>query len=237
MGVLARVFEAAGLSTTSLSMVREHTEKVKPPRALWVPFPFGRPLGKPDDAAFQHRVLRAALDLLQRPSAPVLEVFSEGQAEAEAEGVSLPQASGVQPKPLPASRDVAFEVTSLRPYYEQWVRTHEGRTGVGLCAVGQRRFRGLVRFLESFAADGTLELPSDAPAGAQPYPFMRAAADDLKTFYLEARLAQKPDSTMQQINTWLWSETALADLLRAVRDRLKAASDPKLEAVAFGIAR
>ena len=28
-------------------MVREHTEKVKPPRALFVPFPFGHALGRP----------------------------------------------------------------------------------------------------------------------------------------------------------------------------------------------
>jgi len=39
--VLARALETAGIATTSISMVREHTEKVKPPRALFVPFPFG----------------------------------------------------------------------------------------------------------------------------------------------------------------------------------------------------
>ena len=43
--MLARSLEAAGLSTTSISLVREHTEKVKPPRALWVPFPFGLAFG------------------------------------------------------------------------------------------------------------------------------------------------------------------------------------------------
>jgi len=36
-GILARIFEAAGLSTTSFSLVREHTEKIKPPRALFLP--------------------------------------------------------------------------------------------------------------------------------------------------------------------------------------------------------
>jgi len=39
--VLARALETAGIATTSISMVREHMEKVKPPRALFVPFPFG----------------------------------------------------------------------------------------------------------------------------------------------------------------------------------------------------
>ena len=63
--MLARALELTGISTTSISLVREHTEKVKPPRALYVPFPFGHALGRPDDPELQHRVLRAALGLLQ----------------------------------------------------------------------------------------------------------------------------------------------------------------------------
>jgi hypothetical protein len=43
--VLARVLEAHGIATTSISLVREHTEKIKPPRALLVPFPFGHAFG------------------------------------------------------------------------------------------------------------------------------------------------------------------------------------------------
>ena len=35
-----------GIATTSISMVREHTEKLKPPRALFVPLPFGHALGR-----------------------------------------------------------------------------------------------------------------------------------------------------------------------------------------------
>lgn len=58
-------------------MVREHTEKVKPPRAVFVPFPFGNALGRPNDAALQHRVLRAALDLLAEPAGPVLRDFPD----------------------------------------------------------------------------------------------------------------------------------------------------------------
>ena len=57
--MLARAIESEGVATTSISLVREHTEKIKPPRALFVPFPFGHALGRPNDAALQHRVLRA----------------------------------------------------------------------------------------------------------------------------------------------------------------------------------
>ena len=53
--MLARALELTGISTTSISLVREHTGKVKPPRALYVPFPFGHALGRPDDPEPQHR--------------------------------------------------------------------------------------------------------------------------------------------------------------------------------------
>ena len=57
MGGLSIFFEEAGLSTTGISLIRINTEKVAPPRALWVPFELGRPLGAPSDPAFQRRVL------------------------------------------------------------------------------------------------------------------------------------------------------------------------------------
>ncbi len=58
-------------------MVREHIVKVKAPRALFVPFPFGMALGKPNDSLLQHRVLAATLDLLQQPTGPVLSIFQK----------------------------------------------------------------------------------------------------------------------------------------------------------------
>ena len=73
MSALSHFLESEGLSTTGISLVREHTEAMAPPRSLWVPFPLGRPLGAAGDAAFQHRVIAAALVLLDRPEGPVLE--------------------------------------------------------------------------------------------------------------------------------------------------------------------
>ena len=61
--------------TTGISLVRENTESMQPPRALWVPFPLGRPLGKAGDASFQHQVIQHGLELLSRPEGPVLEDF------------------------------------------------------------------------------------------------------------------------------------------------------------------
>ena len=144
MSVLARVFEEAGLTTVAIALVREHAERVRPPRALWVPFYFGYTMGKPDDPDFQHQVLAAALDTLDAESGPVLADYPE-----DAGPIGLPQASevtasanGDADKPL----DAAGEITALRGYYERW-QEQRGRTAVGVTGIPQRRFRGIIRFL------------------------------------------------------------------------------------------
>ena len=66
MGALGHFLEREGIPTVGISLVREHTEKIRPPRALWVTFELGRPFGIPDDAAFQRRVMQGALGLIER---------------------------------------------------------------------------------------------------------------------------------------------------------------------------
>ena len=61
MSTLAHVFEAEGLATVALGSQRNQIEHTAPPRGLWCDFPLGRPLGRPADPAFQHRVLRQRL--------------------------------------------------------------------------------------------------------------------------------------------------------------------------------
>ncbi|MGR8920923.1 MAG: selenoprotein B, partial [Gammaproteobacteria bacterium] len=77
MGGLAHHLETAGIATTQVSLVRLHSEIMRPPRALWVSFELGRPFGPPDDAAFQRRVVRAALELLEAEAGPLLVDYPE----------------------------------------------------------------------------------------------------------------------------------------------------------------
>jgi hypothetical protein len=232
VGVLSRALEQTGLVTVGITMVREHTEKVKPPRALWVPYPYGRPLGAPDNPELQFRVIRAALHLFDAPVGPVLADFNDDSVEGDQ---TLPQAAESPLSPdVPA--DVAFEVTTLRPYYEQWIASHANRSGVGISGVDQRRFRGAIRFLEAIARGEDADMTERA-AGVSREQFLRWVVDDLKAFYLEARMAQYPHASVGELYSWLWSDTALSGLLRVVRDRLKASGDPKLDQLAFGIAR
>lgn len=67
--------EREGITTVSISLLREVTSQVKPPRALFVPFPMGHPLGEPNNSKIQHQVIAQALGLLQRNDVPVLESF------------------------------------------------------------------------------------------------------------------------------------------------------------------
>jgi hypothetical protein len=75
VGLIQRAIEYAGISTVSISLLREITEKIQPPRALFVPYPLGYPLGEPNNPELQTRIMHAAFGLLQRNDFPVLESF------------------------------------------------------------------------------------------------------------------------------------------------------------------
>ena len=223
--MLARVFEATNLSTVQISLIKEHTQKVRPPRALFCGFPYGLALGKPNDAAFQHRVLAAAFSLLDRASGPVLEEFPEDIVSATA------------PAAPPSERptDPAFELTGLRGYYMRFVEQY-GRTAVNLSGIPQTRFRGVVRLLEQYVADGSLD-GMEPPEGVTALQYLRYVCDDLKAFYREAYLAQYPQADGAQVESWFWHGTAMGALIRRVRDRVKSSDDPYAQAIAFGISR
>jgi hypothetical protein len=212
-------------------MVREHAAKVQPPRALFVPFPFGFALGKPNDPQLQHRVIAAALDLLQKPAGPVLVDFPEEGLPAQ-----LPQASAVPRRQTQTAPDAADELTALRGFYERWVEEHNGRTAVGLCGIPQRRWRGVIRFLEAYARGEDVDM-KERPADVAPAQFIRYYIDDLKAFYYEARMAQRPDASETDLHTWFWGETAAGGLIHTVAERMGASHEPALKAIAYGIAR
>jgi len=77
VGLVAAELERRGISTVVLNLLREVALKVRPPRALFVPFAHGYPLDQPDSADRQHAVIEAALHLLERADAkpPQLEDF------------------------------------------------------------------------------------------------------------------------------------------------------------------
>lgn len=76
VSLVSAEIERRGIATGVLQLLREVAERVRPPRALWVPFPHGYPLDTPDDPAKQRAVLEALLELIERPGPPpVLEEY------------------------------------------------------------------------------------------------------------------------------------------------------------------
>ena len=70
MGLIARTLEEQGIPTVCVGMSRDILENVKPPRALFVHFPFGAPLGPASSLVTQEAVIAAALSLLVDASQP-----------------------------------------------------------------------------------------------------------------------------------------------------------------------
>lgn len=75
VGLIQRALEYAGITTVSISLLREITEKIQPPRALFVPYPLGHPLGEPNDSVLQTRIIRTAFALLTHNDVPILETL------------------------------------------------------------------------------------------------------------------------------------------------------------------
>ena len=208
MSGLGHILENAGLSTVSISLVREHTERIVPPRALWVPFEFGRPLGVPGDAGFQRRVLIAALNLLEIESGPVLADYPEdvqGSAPSDdGEGWVCPV--NLQPPIADAGGDAlvsAFlaEVAEMRPWYD-----------IGLERRGQTTFgaSGLdivecARFLGDFLHDQ--EPATDRWPELRAGDVLKIVLMDVKTFYLEAAMARPGPASSRNLDDWFWSDT------------------------------
>ena len=70
MGLVQREIEKAGIPTVGVSIVREYTEKVQPPRTVYVKWPFGHPLGDPGNVRQQRAVILEAFRVLYESAAP-----------------------------------------------------------------------------------------------------------------------------------------------------------------------
>jgi hypothetical protein len=77
VSLIAAELERRGIATVCIVLLREVAEKVRPPRALFVPFRHGYPLGLPNDANTQRSVIEAAFNILEHDGEPpVLTTFA-----------------------------------------------------------------------------------------------------------------------------------------------------------------
>ena len=83
VSLVAAELERQGISTVTIQLLREVAERVRPPRALFVPFRHGYPLDTPGDTKKQHAVIQAALRLLEDTTlaSPVIIDFQPNSSE------------------------------------------------------------------------------------------------------------------------------------------------------------
>jgi D-proline reductase (dithiol) PrdB len=70
VGLVQRAIETAGLPTIGITLQREITRRVRPPRALYLRYPFGHPMGEAFATAQQRTILVDALRALETVSVP-----------------------------------------------------------------------------------------------------------------------------------------------------------------------
>ena len=211
------------MATTSISLIREQTERLRPPRALWVPFALGRPLGSAADPEFQKDVMRAAFDLLSTATEPTIADYPVDAPDEAGPGQwACPLNLGPIVDDSLEGRLLA-EVARLGPWAAE-TRAARGRTLFGVS--GATGVDDVVRALAATADDVATPPPGD---WAFDMPLLiRHLADDLRTFYHEA-IAAQPGSLAPNhdaLNEWIFGGTALGDTLQAVADRLTEADDP-----------
>ncbi len=213
MSAIGHYLESEGIATASISLVREHTEVMQPPRALWVPFPLGRPLGVAHHADFQRRVLRALLSLFERVSGPVLEDFPEDAPadvlnEADhGQGEACPVFFGSQASPSNASTAARLqaEIAALAPWQALAAR-RRGASAFGLSGLAP-----------SALADTLVALTEASTTTVSDWQRVKLAVDDLRTYYEEAAAAQPAPLPPAELEQWFYRQTAVGALLRDLR--------------------
>ncbi len=228
MGALGHYLEAAGIATTQISLVREHTAALAPPRALWVPFMLGRPFGVPDDAAFQRKVLLAALRLLEHDSGPVLEDFAEDaplDSNPAPEGLSCPVSFPAMKKEGSLAQNLADEAAQLQAWHDLAVQ-YRGRSTLGVTGLGPAE---IVRHLSSWL-DGSV--PAWTMTGATRGETLKHACDELRAFYLEAKAMQPGKHSSRSMLEWFWKETVAGQAVLALRKIAAQSADASVKGVA-----
>ena len=211
---LAQIFESQGFSTVLIGFVKEHMEVIKPPRALWLNFPMGRPLGKPNDPEFQKKVIRAAFELLQKSPAPVLEDFPE----------IIPVKEGRMSYALPVdlvykvnqlgdidklTDEVKKELSNLMPDYLKAI-DNNGRTTVG---ASEMEISDFVPYISEFAKGNK---PKSPRKGLPAIPLLKLVVEDLNAVYTETRIYKDKIDDLEMLGKWFWQETYAGKLLLAI---------------------
>jgi len=224
--------ESEGIPTTGISLVREHTEQMRLPRFLWVPFELGRPFGAPNAPDFQRRVLRSALELFEgHPGPVVLGDFPDEAPEPAQSGdeeasfacpvVFRPTEDG-RPEMV---RETLDEMARLAPWHEIYVE-RRGADAPAASGLTRDQVVGLLGQMAEGETGPVVE--SDKPS----HESLRLGCDDLRTWYMEAAQGQPGRGSPRALSDWFWRDTALARLIGRTASALVEDPNPMLRVLA-----
>ena len=222
---LAHYFESEDLSTVLVGFVREHMEAIKPARGLFLDFPMGRGMGKPNDPEFQKKVIRAAFDLFNVETGPVLEDFPETIPVRDGRmGYALPPELVLSTSDIgdvdSLVAEVQAEMDALLPDYEA-AAASRGRTTVGASELALKDF---APFISEFIRG---ETPKSPRKGLPTIPLLKLVVEDLEAFYTETRTHRDGIDDLELMGKWFWEETKAGRLLLSL-EAISIVSDNKV---------
>ncbi len=187
----------------------EVASRMPVPRALYCDFPLGRPLGRPNDPAFQRRVLDAAFALLDATE-PTIVTYPETILDE----VEAPLACPMPPRLDPSLPRAVDEARGLRRAFD---RAEAGglRTAVDVDAVepALRAFQRVV--------DGTPWEEAEIPENPV------VAALNVRSYYEQAATALSDHVPAARAGeSWFARETEAGKLMHAAQQTMKDAGAP-----------
>ena len=225
MSVLAHFFESFGFATVLVGFVREHIEAIKPPRALWLNFPMGRPFGKPNDPEYQIKVIRAAFSLFNVASGPVLHDFPE----------VIPVKNGRMGYALPVElvmkksqigdvdimlQEVKKEIDNMKSDYNKAL-ANRGRTTVG---ASQMKINEFADYIATFVKGN---IPQSPRKGLGSVPQLKLVVEDLQAYYTETITYRDNIDDFEILGTWFWEKTKAGKMILAL-EAVSLESDNKI---------
>ncbi|MEP6626101.1 MAG: hypothetical protein ABJC79_16760 [Acidimicrobiia bacterium] len=205
------MFESAGIATVALVSMIEVASRMHPPRALYCDFPLGRPLGRPDDPEFQHRVLADGFGLLASATEPTLVRFPESLDDEVDVPLTCPMPARMDPS-LPPAVD---EMRGLRRAFDR------AASGGVRTALDPDEVEAAL-----FAFDRVVAGTPWAEAGIPDNPLTAALA--IRAYYEQAAAGLSDHvPAARSAETWFAATTAAGALMHAALDELRAQKAPQ----------
>ena len=200
-------------------------EAIKPARGLFLDFPMGRGMGKPNDPEFQKKVIRAAFDLFDVETGPVLEDFPETIPVRDGRmGYALPPELVLSTSDIgdvdSLVAEVQAEMDALLPDFEA-AAASRGRTTVGASELALKDF---APFISKFIRG---EIPKSPRKGLPAIPLLKLVVEDLEAYYTETRTHRDGIDDLELMGKWFWEETKAGRLLLSL-EAISIVSDNKV---------